>query len=271
MRRTLRLLASVKPLRYLEAGTPTGLTGLRTHASPRATLLYLYSSTLDKLQAAPEHSVYRQSVEALTKHRMSIVESIVPEGYPAWQQKAAQLLQDHPELSQAARNSDGSHRMTVDIGGKKFIISHSPRQKDMRLREWDGERNIGPLLLGARSKEEILAHFPGSTFEPVTAAEPKADAGHNVKESTEERESKIQGLQADEASEDIPWVPEPKLTADQVSELEHKIGAGLIEEVISVAEGEFRLVDIMLQAKVWESLEEVPAEGQWVYFERKSS
>ena len=36
----------------------------------------------------------------------------------------------------------------------------------------------------------------------------------------------------------------------RVSELEHKIGAGLIEEVIEVAEGELKLVDTMLKAKV---------------------
>lgn len=36
----------------------------------------------------------------------------------------------------------------------------------------------------------------------------------------------------------------------RISELEHKIGAGLIEEVIQVAEGELKLVDTMLQAKV---------------------
>lgn len=72
--------------------------------------------------------------------------------------------------------------------------------------------------------------------------------------------------------------------------METKIGAGLIEEVIQVAEGELKLVDVMTQAKVyvlfslipflptlltvmirWEDLEEKPVEGQWTYFERKSA
>jgi NADH dehydrogenase (ubiquinone) 1 alpha subcomplex subunit 5 len=35
----------------------------------------------------------------------------------------------------------------------------------------------------------------------------------------------------------------------RIAELETKIGAGLIEEVIQVAEGELKLVDIMTQAK----------------------
>jgi NADH dehydrogenase (ubiquinone) 1 alpha subcomplex subunit 5 len=60
------------------------------------------------------------------------------------------------------------------------------------------------------------------------------------------------------------------MIAYRVAELENKIGAGLIEEVIQVAEGELKLIDHMAQAKVWEDLEEKPAEGQWTYFERKS-
>jgi NADH dehydrogenase (ubiquinone) 1 alpha subcomplex subunit 5 len=35
----------------------------------------------------------------------------------------------------------------------------------------------------------------------------------------------------------------------RVGELENKIGAGLIEEVIQVAEGELKLVDVMFQSK----------------------
>jgi NADH dehydrogenase (ubiquinone) 1 alpha subcomplex subunit 5 len=36
----------------------------------------------------------------------------------------------------------------------------------------------------------------------------------------------------------------------RISELETKIGAGLIEEVVQVAEGELSLVDTMIQSKV---------------------
>ena len=35
----------------------------------------------------------------------------------------------------------------------------------------------------------------------------------------------------------------------RILELENKIGSGLIEEVIQVAEGELKLVDTMVQAK----------------------
>jgi NADH dehydrogenase (ubiquinone) 1 alpha subcomplex subunit 5 len=38
--------------------------------------------------------------------------------------------------------------------------------------------------------------------------------------------------------------------ANRISEIEHKIGAGLIEEVIQVAEGELKLVDEMAKSEV---------------------
>ena len=39
----------------------------------------------------------------------------------------------------------------------------------------------------------------------------------------------------------------------RIEDVEHKIGAGLIEEVIQVAEGELHLADVMLSAKVYVS------------------
>jgi NADH dehydrogenase (ubiquinone) 1 alpha subcomplex subunit 5 len=73
MRASIRLLA-----RFVEPGTSTGLTGLRSRAAPRATLLNLYQATLDKLQAVPPTSVYRQSVEAVTRHRAELVRAMTP-------------------------------------------------------------------------------------------------------------------------------------------------------------------------------------------------
>jgi len=94
MRLTSRLLATAK---YLSPGAPTGLTGVYTHPAPRTTLLYLYTNTLDKLKQFPEHSVYRQSVEALTKHRLSIVESVKPSGLEQWQNSVRQTIESHPQ------------------------------------------------------------------------------------------------------------------------------------------------------------------------------
>lgn len=95
MRATLRRFASVQPGRFLETGNPTGLTGLLTHPAPRSTLLFLYTQTLEKLKTLPEHSVYRQSTEALTKHRYSIVESFKAPGYEEWRKKAQETVQKY--------------------------------------------------------------------------------------------------------------------------------------------------------------------------------
>lgn len=54
---------------------PTGITGLRHHPQPRSQLLGVYTATLESIKDIPEHSVYRQAIEALTKERLKIVES----------------------------------------------------------------------------------------------------------------------------------------------------------------------------------------------------
>jgi NADH dehydrogenase (ubiquinone) 1 alpha subcomplex subunit 5 len=157
MRATLRLLAAVRPVgRHLQAGAPTGLTGLNTHASPRSTLLYLYHSTLDRLKAVPEHSVYRQSVEALTKHRLALVESEVPAGYAEWAEKASKLLGEHPdEFNVAAVGSvSGARAVRLDRGGNTFVVHRIPAEQDIREQEWDGEVDEGPELEGSRTAEE---------------------------------------------------------------------------------------------------------------------
>lgn len=156
MRRTFRLLASVKPARYLEAGAPTGLTGLHTNPSPRSTLLFLYSSTIDKLKVVPESSVYRQSVEALTKHRMSIVEGVKPAGYDEWLVKARQTLEEHPEyFSELSRKmSDGMQAAGLQRNGKFFVLKSIKPDLDIRYEEWDGEHDDGPELEGSRTAEE---------------------------------------------------------------------------------------------------------------------
>ena len=136
------MLAVVKPGRYLEAGNPTGLTGLLTHPTPRSTLLYLYGATLDKLKAFPDYSVYRQSTEALTKHRMSIIESIKPEGYDEWAEKAAEKMKKYPEAFQPG--GDFVHK---SAGGQDFVTLEDHEDEDQ---EWTS-------LEGPRSSEEKAA------------------------------------------------------------------------------------------------------------------
>lgn len=42
----------------------------------------------------------------------------------------------------------------------------------------------------------------------------------------------------------------PGLKADRIIDVENQIGAGLIEEVLHVAEGELQLVNVMAEHKV---------------------
>ncbi|KAI0409642.1 ETC complex I subunit conserved region-domain-containing protein [Xylaria palmicola] len=239
MRPALRLLANVKPARYLDAGNPTGLTGLYTHSSPRSTLLFLYSTTLERLQKFPESSLYRKSVEAQTKHRMAVVEAAVPPGYKEWAERAQKVIDENPaEFSTAT----GASAIRVVSGGSVFIHRTDPQPRDVRYQEWDGERDEGEGSEGLRGPEE--------------RENPGLEAMYDRK--------------ALEIPDKVQWEPEPQMTADQVEEIENKIGAGLIEEVVQMAESELKLIDIMREAKVWESLEEQPPAGQWEYFERKS-
>ncbi|KAJ1331905.1 NADH-ubiquinone oxidoreductase subunit [Microdochium nivale] len=241
MRQTLRLLAGVKPARYLTPGNPTGLAGLYTHSSPRSSLIYIYSKTLDKLKDIPESSVYRQSVEAVTKHRLAIIEAAVPPGYEEWAANAAKVIRENPgEFEIRAETTlDGVHASTLEADGSTFLFRSDPAEADPREVEWDGEApELGNQGLRSEKERYELGYLDAKSLE-----HPKT----------------------------IDWTPEPQLTADQVEELETKFGAGLLEEVVQVAENELKLVDAMKESKVWESLEEKPAEGQWEYFERKSA
>lgn len=98
MRPSTRLYATVKSAaRYLEPNTPTGLTGLSTHPTPRPTLLLTYNLTLEKLRQIPSSSVYRQSCEALTKQRLAVVESTKPPGYEEWLARVQKEISSNPE------------------------------------------------------------------------------------------------------------------------------------------------------------------------------
>jgi NADH dehydrogenase (ubiquinone) 1 alpha subcomplex subunit 5 len=207
MRRTLRQLAAAKPARYLEAGAPTGLTGLFTHPAPRPALLYLYSSTLEKLRQYPESSLYRQSTEAITNHRLSIVTSIEPEGYAQWVEKAQKLLEEHPEVFHTPEGEvehDGGRHVKHTKDGKTFIVSKVDVEYDDTKEEWDGE--VGEEELeGTRSTEDRKGQSVLGMKRP----------GQDVKQ--------------------ITWEPEPQLTAEQYVTLcrayDYSIGTNKLVEL----------------------------------------
>ncbi|KAK7694613.1 hypothetical protein QCA50_001800 [Cerrena zonata] len=63
-----------RPLFSQVLKTTTGITGLKVHPNPLPELKKTYQSTLTALSTIPETSVYRQGVEALTQHKLKIVE-----------------------------------------------------------------------------------------------------------------------------------------------------------------------------------------------------
>lgn len=156
MRPTARLFATIVKgnTKRLESNTPTGLTGVLTHPSPRPHLIYLYNATLSKLSRFPEDSVYRKSTEALTKQRLAIVESALPDGLSEWQQRISQLAaqpEATPERSLA--------RLMVQ--GKGYLPQVQDI-RDSRYIEWDddqgAERPEGPR------EAEHLAHNQAEEF-----------------------------------------------------------------------------------------------------------
>lgn len=233
MRPTIRLLA-----KFLEPGTPTGLAGLPTHPAPRSTLIYLYSSTLNKLNQIPDHSPYRQATEALTKQRLAAVEATKPEGFDAWMDKVRFQIARHQEELGIKPDSDA-----LNYEGREFVVARMfGRNIDERDKaaEWDGTGEGKATLEGPRTKEE------------------KEKEMRELAEETARQEQNLPTID-----------PEPQLTREEyvpvaiescadgdtdgscrIHALEEKIGAGLIEEVIRVAEGEHKLVDIMVQNKV---------------------
>ena len=122
------------------------MTGLLTHASPRSTLLYTYNTTLEKLKRFPESSVYRQSTEALTKHRLSIVESVKPEGLEAWQERVRKTVEGNP----LAFRTIGTQSSAKEVN---FVYKDHAR-RGMSTAEFDDEPIEKAELEGPRTVRE---------------------------------------------------------------------------------------------------------------------
>lgn len=152
MRPALRLFAAVRGT--IEPGTPTGLTGLLTHPAPRSTLMYLYSTTLTKLQKIPESSVYRQSVEALTKKRLAIVEAQTAPGHYAWLDTMRYRIDEFQQAQKAAGLEPIAENLQY-AGNEFFLASLGSREVDEREVEWNGEPVVEPTLEGPRSGAEL--------------------------------------------------------------------------------------------------------------------
>lgn len=173
MRLTTGLLAEVKGpsgVKFLNVGAPTGLTGIHTHRSPRPHLLYLYHQTLQKLASLPEISVYRQSTEALTRHRLKAVEAAIPEGVDAWRSRVTKHLDEH-----AGRTKRLVEQMLTGKGYPPQAI----RTADDRDVEWNDdvgeERAEGPRNLEAQGKNQARDFGVGMEVEEQTKQHPQVE------------------------------------------------------------------------------------------------
>jgi NADH dehydrogenase (ubiquinone) 1 alpha subcomplex subunit 5 len=63
-----------RPLYNQVLRTSTGISGLAVHPNPLPELTKAYESTLSLLATIPSTSIYRQGVEALTQHKLKIVQ-----------------------------------------------------------------------------------------------------------------------------------------------------------------------------------------------------
>ncbi|EKM83847.1 NdufA5, NADH-ubiquinone oxidoreductase ETC complex subunit [Agaricus bisporus var. burnettii JB137-S8] len=64
-----------RPL-YQALKRSTGVTGLAVHPNPLPELIKTYESTISILSSIPQTSVYRQGTEALTRHKLNIVQAV---------------------------------------------------------------------------------------------------------------------------------------------------------------------------------------------------
>lgn len=250
MRQTHRLLAAVKPAgaRYLVPGDPTGLTGLRANPSPRATLLFLYRSTLDKLAPIPETSVYRQSVEAVTKHRMAAVESVKPAGFDEWAARAKEKLEkmkrSDAELGGRDIGDDtmqqvGEQGFAMKYGNAAFVIRPDEPKIDERYAEWDGQGGAEWAQYNATLAAREKMHAVSRAMERVNAKFGKKElatsdhhdltlksyledlkkAGVEAKDMEERKKMFFEVLKEEEAkvqeAKSEVWEDDPQWTIDQ--------------------------------------------------------
>lgn len=170
MRSALRLLA-----RYLEPNAPIGLTGLTTHPSPRPTLIHVYRQTLEKLKAFPETSVYRQSTEALTRHRLQIIKSTKPPGFDAWFERAKETIAKNPEHFKNYKFApDGTFTITVEAESADSGTAFPPKTPE-EVAKYEEEA----VLFAKGELPENPTFFrkiPQTEHDPVLEGEPALEA-----------------------------------------------------------------------------------------------
>lgn len=235
MRASRRLYATVKSAaRYLEPNTPTGLTGLSTHPTPRPTLLLTYNQTLEKLKEIPTSSVYRQSCEALTKQRLAVIEGTKPPGYDEWLVRVQKEIDANPDAYKQFKATGAFVQEQLTFEGRPTWDGMYTR-KDARKEGSNTESEAGQKAAYVQQDVEKVDKEEAEGVAPQLIhleAEPPLTAEQYVLPSS------LMCLET--------WLTD---CVSRVSDIENKIGAGLIEEIISVAEGELLLAEEMVASK----------------------
>lgn len=157
MRTTATLRATVKSAaKYLQANTPTGLTGLPTHPSPRPALVMAYTQTLERLSQLPESSIYRQSTEALTKHRLEIVSKTIPPGFDEWHERVTEQLESNPGYDQFVDDAGMVIRRGTDqyeILSWDGVVSKRDRKSEGSNTQADAEAKGAAIVQDVEERE----------------------------------------------------------------------------------------------------------------------
>ena len=149
---------------------------------------------------------------------MSIIESIKPSGLSEWQQRVGKLADSHPEAFKRVQTINSSSKDDYNIVYFEPPPAEFWRSEDDRI---NAPYKSPPQLEGPREYEEV------------------ADRGAELgRDRVAEEDTRLQ------------IESEPPLTLEQIGEVEQQIGAGLIEEVIRVAEGEKELAHTLAESKV---------------------
>jgi hypothetical protein len=166
---------------------------------------------------------------------LEIVESTKPEGYEQWMERVRKQIEASPKAYSQMLNEDGS------------LASEKPQA--VQIDNWDGQ------ISRADAHPEGTNNM--SQAERKTRAVEEEVRAKNLEEK-EGVQPTVEDLEVEPPLTKEQYVTTPYYGAmltiyPRINAIETKIGAGLIEEVIAVAEGELSLVDEMLRHQVYAS------------------
>jgi len=224
--------------------------------------------------------MYRQSTENLTKHRLDILKSVKPAGAGVEKEPTLEEVGAYMRyvLNDLAKEVE-AEGMKQHVRSEMAHWEQVPWPKEIQEIN-PGQSPSAPPVGSAGGARDIL---PEQTEDQATTTtkDQAVTLDHSVEDlkglSREQsvsqlpspRPGKLYREMVEEAGTKI--VLEPQLSAEQVVELEEKIGEGLLEEVVEQGWLELECVKTLAEDKAWEPLAVVPEEGQWEGFRGPSA